>query len=271
MCDHPALQGMFDALLPKGLQWYGKGDYVKELSDAAIEAHVEHGARLPEGLPLMHLYQIDGAVQEVASDATARQLQETWSMVIAGIHPRACEGAGQARAGPGLVTQAALRPVESGRRARGGSMTRGSCLCGGVRFEIDGAPLWSHYCHCSRCRKISGSAFTAPLFVPAAALRFTAGEELVTRYAHPGTRYASHFCRICGSKLPAVHGSGGEPFRAVPLGALDDDPRCPPRGHIYVGSKAPWFTIGDGLPEFEEMPPAEVQADLLRQVLGRDG
>ena len=50
-------------------------------------------------------------------------------------------------------------------------MIRGSCLCGGVAFEIDGAPLWSHYCHCSRCRKVSGAAFSAPLFVPAAAFR----------------------------------------------------------------------------------------------------
>ena len=84
----PVLQGLFDPLLPKGLQWYWKGDYVKELPDAAIEAHLEHASRVPEGLSLMHLYPIDGAVHEVASDATAWSCRDaTWSMVIAGIHP----------------------------------------------------------------------------------------------------------------------------------------------------------------------------------------
>jgi len=83
----PTLQGLFDPLLPKGLQWYWKADIVKELSDAAIDAHLVHAARLPEGLSLMHLYPIDGAVHEVASTATAWSCRDaTWSMVIAGIH-----------------------------------------------------------------------------------------------------------------------------------------------------------------------------------------
>ncbi len=149
-------------------------------------------------------------------------------------------------------------------------MIRGSCLCGGVVFEIDGEPLWSHYCHCSRCRKSSGSAGAAPLFVPAAALRVTSGADLVTRYALPGTGYATHFCRVCGSPTPAVDWRGNEPFRVVPLGALDDDPRCPPLGHIYVASKAPWHTIEDGLPAFEEMPSGEVQAELLQKLRDLD-
>ncbi|MEQ8268672.1 MAG: FAD-binding oxidoreductase [Parvibaculum sp.] len=81
-------QAAFDGLLPKGLQWYWKGDYVDELTDAAIAAHVEHGSNTPSGLSLMHLYPIDGAVHDVAPEATAwgaRRAQ--WSMVIAGIDP----------------------------------------------------------------------------------------------------------------------------------------------------------------------------------------
>jgi FAD binding domain/Berberine and berberine like len=82
------LQAMFDPLLPKGLQWYWKGDYVDELSDAAIAAHVEHGSKSPSELSLMHLYPIDGAVHEVAPDATAWGARRArWSMVIAGIDP----------------------------------------------------------------------------------------------------------------------------------------------------------------------------------------
>jgi len=84
----PMLQGLFDPLLPKGLQWYWKGDFVKELSDKAIALHLEHGMRVPQGLSLMHLYPIDGAVREVARDATAWSCRDaTWSMVIAGIDP----------------------------------------------------------------------------------------------------------------------------------------------------------------------------------------
>ncbi|MCG8433292.1 MAG: FAD-binding oxidoreductase [Gammaproteobacteria bacterium] len=82
----PALQALFDALLPKGLQWYWKGDFVKELTDEAIDTHIEHAAQSPSELSLMHLYPIDGAVQEVAKGDMAWSCRDaTWSMVIAGI------------------------------------------------------------------------------------------------------------------------------------------------------------------------------------------
>ena len=81
-------QAAFDALLPKGLQWYWKGDFVDELTDAAIEAHVEHFARVPSAKSLVHLYPIDGAVHDVAPEATPWGARgATWSMVIAGIDP----------------------------------------------------------------------------------------------------------------------------------------------------------------------------------------
>ncbi|WP_157020321.1 FAD-binding oxidoreductase [Mesorhizobium xinjiangense] len=82
------LQSMFDPLLPKGLQWYWKGDFVDELSEQAIAAHVEHASKSPSELSLMHLYPIDGAVHDVASHSTAWNARHArWSMVIAGIDP----------------------------------------------------------------------------------------------------------------------------------------------------------------------------------------
>lgn len=82
----PAIQGLFDPFFPKGLQWYWKGDFVKELSDAAIDTYVAESAKAPSELSLMHLYPIDGAVHRVAKDETAwRARDATWSMVIAGI------------------------------------------------------------------------------------------------------------------------------------------------------------------------------------------
>lgn len=82
----PAMQALFDPLLPKGLQWYWKGDFVKSLPDEAIDAHISQAAKAPSELSLMHLYPIDGAVRRVPKDATAWHTRDaTWSMVIAGI------------------------------------------------------------------------------------------------------------------------------------------------------------------------------------------
>jgi hypothetical protein len=80
------MQGLFDGLMPKGLQWYWKGDFVKDLPDEAIDVHIANIAKAPSDLSLMHLYPIDGAVQKVASDATAWSARNArWSMVIAAI------------------------------------------------------------------------------------------------------------------------------------------------------------------------------------------
>jgi FAD/FMN-containing dehydrogenase len=85
---YTALQGMFDGLYPKGLQWYWKGDFVKTLPDAAIDAHIEQAAKVPSEASAMHLYPIDGAVHRKARGDTAWNTRDaTWSMVIAGIDP----------------------------------------------------------------------------------------------------------------------------------------------------------------------------------------
>jgi FAD/FMN-containing dehydrogenase len=83
---YPAVQSMFDGLYPKGMQWYWRGDFVKTLPDAAIDAHLAQAAATPSELSLMHLYPIDGAVRRVGKTETAWACRDaTWSMVIAGI------------------------------------------------------------------------------------------------------------------------------------------------------------------------------------------
>ncbi|MGX5830264.1 FAD-binding oxidoreductase [Mesorhizobium sp. 43Arga] len=85
---YPALQALFDPLLPKGLQWYWKGDFVKSLPDEAIATHIAQAAHAPSELSLMHLYPIDGAVRRVSKDETAWNARDaSWSMVIAAIDP----------------------------------------------------------------------------------------------------------------------------------------------------------------------------------------
>lgn len=87
---YPGVQAMFDGLYPKGMQWYWRGDFVKTLPDAAIDAHLEQAAKAPTELSLMHLYPIDGAVHRVGKGDTAWNCRyATWSMVIAGIDPDA--------------------------------------------------------------------------------------------------------------------------------------------------------------------------------------
>ena len=85
---YTAIQTLFDPLLPKGLQWYWKGDFVKELPDAAVEAHVAHATKFPSVLSGMHLYPVDGAVHRRKKDAAAWSYRDAaWSMVIFGVDP----------------------------------------------------------------------------------------------------------------------------------------------------------------------------------------
>ena len=85
---HPALQGMFDALYPPGLQWYWKADFVRTLSDEAIALHLVHGAKLPTMHSTMHLYPIDGAAGRVKNTATPWAYRDAkWASVIVGVDP----------------------------------------------------------------------------------------------------------------------------------------------------------------------------------------
>jgi hypothetical protein len=128
---------------------------------------------------------------------------------------------------------------------------RGSCLCGGVRFEITGPLMRVLNCHCSKCRKQHGAAFRSRARVGVADFKWIQGEELVRFYeSSPG--FHRGFCSDCGS--PIINKSS-QPEYGVPLGTLDDDPGIGPQLHCFVASKAPWFEITDDLPQFAELPP----------------
>jgi hypothetical protein len=143
------------------------------------------------------------------------------------------------------------------------SVIRGSCLCGGVKFEIDGPLLRPLNCHCTFCRKQHGAAFRSRARVRRSDFRWIQGEELVTYYeATPG--YRRGFCRVCGS--PIINGAEPHsPFAqshpqilteyGIALSTLDDDPGVRPESHCFVRSKAPWFEITDDLAQYPEYPP----------------
>ena len=128
-------------------------------------------------------------------------------------------------------------------------MIRGSCLCGEVRFEVDRAAGPFELCHCTRCRKASGSAFVAGVGVRDEDFRWVAGNELIRTYEAPLRKrppaYQVTVCARCGSPLPSRRATTFE----VPAGLLDDDPCLRPERHIIVDRKSSWFDILDSLPQ----------------------
>lgn len=126
-------------------------------------------------------------------------------------------------------------------------MLRGSCLCGAVAFEIDGRVSPMECCHCSRCRRTSGTAFSTALLTATKSLRWVRGREAITSFELP-SGFRHDFCSVCGSPTPRAT---DEKLTAIPAGALLDDPGTRPLRHCYVGSKAAWFDPADGLPQFE--------------------
>jgi len=130
----------------------------------------------------------------------------------------------------------------------------GSCLCRTVSYEISGNMGVFQYCHCSRCRKITGSAHAANMFVAPEHFRWLIGEDSVARYDPDFTKYfATCFCKNCGSSLPWLSKSGR--VFIVPAGTLDQDPGIKPNNNIFCGSRPDWYTSAESLPEHEEGPP----------------
>jgi hypothetical protein len=127
---------------------------------------------------------------------------------------------------------------------------RGSCLCGGVEFELAEAPETLRYCHCESCKKLSGGAATVNGRVPSTAIRIVAGEELVRTF-QPAEGSAKTFCLACGSNLFG----GGWPeteHASIRLSAIDDPLTARPEKHIYTRSVASWETLPeDGLERVE--------------------
>ncbi|KYG07492.1 hypothetical protein BE21_29195 [Sorangium cellulosum] len=133
-------------------------------------------------------------------------------------------------------------------------VTQGSCLCGDVAFEFDGAPLRMMYCHCTRCRRGRSAAHAANVFVALDGFRWVRGEARVASYKVPEARFFTvAFCTGCGGAAPRLSRERG--LAVVPAGALDTDPGIRPAAHIFVGSKASWFRITGDVPQFDELPP----------------
>jgi len=123
----------------------------------------------------------------------------------------------------------------------------GKCFCGAVHYLVADEFAYAANCHCSNCRRTTGSAFKPFAGIERDKLRLTQGQDDLLVYGDDKAN--DTHCRRCGSLLYSVVRDGG--FVHVALGTLLDDPAIRPSRHIFVGSKAPWFTITDGLPQYE--------------------
>ncbi|HEY2021731.1 GFA family protein [Paraburkholderia sp.] len=125
----------------------------------------------------------------------------------------------------------------------------GRCLCGAVHYSVADEFLYALNCHCSNCRRATGSAFKPFAGIERDKLRIVQGEDSVSIF---GDERSSHDvrCKRCGSLMYSVVRDGE--YVHVTLGTLTDTPSIRPTAHIFVGSKAPWHCITDPLPQYDE-------------------
>jgi len=124
---------------------------------------------------------------------------------------------------------------------------RGKCYCGATQYAVPDEFLYAANCHCSNCRRATGSAFKPFAGIEREKLSVVEGQSSLMIYGD-GAAHDAH-CRVCGSLLFSVVREGA--FVHVAMGTLVDDPAIRPTHHIFVGSKARWFTISDNLPQYE--------------------
>ena len=127
----------------------------------------------------------------------------------------------------------------------------GQCLCQVVKFSLPDDFIYAFYCHCSECRRFSGSPFSAAGGIAKERLVILSGEKHLKYYRK---REAANmvYCELCGSSLFSDNFSKG--LSHIRLGTLNEAPSLKPQMHVFVDSKASWYEINDDLPQFNTMP-----------------
>lgn len=131
-------------------------------------------------------------------------------------------------------------------------MYSGSCLCGGVQYQISGELEPIQICHCRECRKAQGTPFVTNIPVASKDFTLCAGEELLQPYeSSPGKQRV--FCRVCGAPVYSQRATDPGVLR-IRAGTLNEDLPVRPAFHIFVADKANWWSIGDDLPQHDGFP-----------------
>ncbi|MGL5742499.1 MAG: GFA family protein [Legionella sp.] len=137
---------------------------------------------------------------------------------------------------------------------------KGKCLCGACFYVVKAEkPQAMYLCHCSRCRKETGSIHGANVFFNEAQLVWEEGQKSISLFKLEGTRKKRAFCTNCGCPLPRQE---GESHVIIPAGTLDDDVFLEPTAHIYYASRSSWEDKIRDAPRFDELPTIKTSDDL---------
>lgn len=144
------------------------------------------------------------------------------------------------------------------RSSNGGAVSQtilmGSCLCGAVEYEVTGEAKLFYHCHCSRCRKATGTGHASNLFLQPAALKWRIGQKHIRAFKVPeAKRFTNQFCGLCGGRLPRQPDDTDTVI--IPAGSLDDDAPIRPQARIFIDSGASWSCSGDEMPIYPGFPP----------------
>lgn len=131
----------------------------------------------------------------------------------------------------------------------------GSCLCGAVKYVVTGEPVRFFHCHCSRCRKVTGTGHASNLFLQPGTLKWLGGEDQIRTFKIPeAQRFTNSFCGMCGSRLPRQ--ALGADVVMIPAGSLDVAAPIEPQARIFYESRTRWSCADDHIPVFPALPSA---------------
>ena len=131
---------------------------------------------------------------------------------------------------------------------------KGSCLCGAVKYEVSGEAKRFYHCHCSRCRKATGTGHASNLFLQPGTLKWISGDDQIRAFKVPeAQRFTNTFCGLCGGRVPRQ--MKGTDSVMIPAGSLDVEAPIAPQARIFGGSRARWSCADDSVPVYEEYAP----------------
>ena len=128
----------------------------------------------------------------------------------------------------------------------------GECFCGSIKYQITGNLRDARSCHCSRCRKAFSSQASSYALVESKEFQWLEGRELLTSYVSQ-TGFGLQFCSECGSTLCGTH---NDEVHGITMGCLNGNPEIEIGYHIFVGSKASWERIPDGVIKYDGAVPS---------------
>ena len=132
----------------------------------------------------------------------------------------------------------------------------GSCLCGAVRYQIDGEPMRTAQCHCDDCRRATGSAFATNVFVNSDCLTVIQGiTKSFEHTADSGNTMTKEFCSVCGSQIFG-HSSGRPGVKTIKVGTIDEIGSIRPEVEVFTSKALPFTQHPDFTKKFDKGLPS---------------